>query len=255
MRTVKKTTLYFKEGTSDKVYEVAAGLTASVWGFKGPVDPDTPPRYNAAWEKPRYYGWQRKKDWLLTGFPRYGCFYGNKASQIGPHPMAICRSLAEGAMTAAGRLPRSPGVNGFDRLGADFWPVLINKRGKGAPLCGRYPESNWGQLKINFATAAILAPGKAGAVATGRLEMIREGLQETEARIFIEKALVGKKISGEPAVRLQKMLDVRVQAFLKARDNKGRNWPNSACPSANKCKCQVMGLGKPRAARSPGALA
>jgi len=215
-------------GAPNKVHGVDVGLTASVWGFKGPVDPDAPPRWNASWEKPHYYGWQRKPGWLLTGFPRYGCFYGNKASQIGPHPMAICRALAEGAMTAGGKIAKSPGCNGFDRMGADFWPVLAGSRGRSLPICGRYPESNWGQLKINFATAAILAPGKNGAVPTGRLEMIREGLQEAEARIFIEKALVGKKISGPDAARLQKLLDVRVKDFLKGRGNKGRNWPKWA---------------------------
>ncbi len=212
-----------------KVHGVDAGLTASVWGIYGPVDPTVPiPPRKASYTKLRYYGWQRKKDWLLTAFPRYGCFYGNKVSQIGPHPLAMYRSLAEGAMTAGGKLSKSPGANGVERLGADFWPVLVDKRGRGSPICGRYPESGWGQLRINFATAAIVAPGKAGPVATERLEMLREGLQETEARIFIEKALVGKKISGPEAERLQKMLDERTHLFVKATTNKGRNWPQWA---------------------------
>jgi len=212
----------------NNVHGVPAGLTASVWGFKGPVDPDAPFRWNAAWEKHRYYGWQRKKGWLLTAYPRYGCFYGNRVSQLGPHPLAQYRSLAEGAMAAGGKIAKSPGCNGFDRMGADFWPVLVGKRGAGVPLCGRYPKSGWGSLKITTATTAIVAPGKNGPVATERLEMIREGLQETEARIFIEKALVGKKISGPDAARLQKLLDVRIKAFLKATTNKGRNWPKWA---------------------------
>ncbi len=208
-----------------EVHGVAAGVTASVWGFKGPVDPDAKPRYN--FMKRRYYGWQRKKGWLLTAFPRYGCFYGNALSPHKPGALAMYRCAAEGAMTAVGRPKHSPGVNGLERIGADFWPVLKDKRGRGTVLCGRYPECHWGQLKIDAATAAILAPGKKGAVATGRLEMLREGLQETEARIFIEKALVGKKISGEPAKRLQKMLDDRVKAFItaaKGRGSKNKTW-------------------------------
>ncbi|MHC4915600.1 MAG: RNA polymerase sigma factor [Planctomycetota bacterium] len=209
-------------GSPNKVHEADAGLTASVWGFKGPVDPDAPPRYD--FMKPRYYGWQRKKGWLLTAYPRYGCFYGNALNPFSPGALAMYRSAAEGAMTAVGRPKRSPGVNGFDRLGTDFWLVLKDKRGRGSPLCGRYPECHWGQLKISTATAAILAPGKKGAVATERFEMLREGLQETEARVFIERALVGKKISGEPAARLQKMLDDRTKEFLKASKSKGSKW-------------------------------
>ncbi len=209
-------------GGPSKVHGVDVGLTASVWGFRGPVDPDSPRKWR--WQKPRYYGWQRKKGWLLTAFPRYGCFYGNAISPFGPHPMAMYRSLAEGAMIASGKAKHSPGVNGFDRLGADFWPVLTDKRGRGSPICARYPESHWGQLKISHATSAILAPGKSGAVGTERLEMVREGLQEAEARIFIERALVGKKISGALATRMQKMLDDRTKAFLKGTKGKGSGW-------------------------------
>jgi len=208
-----------------KVYDTEAGVTASVWGIKGPVDPDAPPRYN--FMKPRYYGWQRKKGWILTSFPRYGSFYGNAMSLRSPYFLAMYRSAAEGAMIAVGRAKRSPGVNGVERLGTDFWPVLAGSRGRSRPICGRYPECNWGQLKITAATAAILAPGKAGPVATERFEMLREGLQEAEARIFIEKALVGKKISGAPATRLQKMLDERTKKFItasKGRGSKSKSW-------------------------------
>ncbi len=208
-----------------KVHEADVGLTASVWGVKGVMDPDAPRRWK--YMRPRYYGWQRKKGWLLTAFPRYGCFYGNALSPFSPNALAMYRSAAEGAMIATGRPKRSPGVNGFERLGTDFWPVLKDKRGRGSPICGRYPECRWGQLRIDAATAAILAPGKKGAVATERLEMLREGLQEAEARIFIEKALVGKKITGALATRVQKMLDDRTKEFIKAakgRGSKTKSW-------------------------------
>jgi hypothetical protein len=61
----------------------------------------------------------------------------------------------------------------------------------------------------------MLAPGRDGAVATHRFEMIREGLQEAEARVFIDRALVEKKITGELAKRCQEILDERTRAMLR----------------------------------------
>ena len=57
---------------------------------------------------------------------------------------------------------KEPGVRGFGRLGADFWPVLENRSGHNrGTLCGIYPESAWGQLRLCFATAYVLArPGR-----------------------------------------------------------------------------------------------
>jgi len=212
-------------GGPSTVHGVKAGLTASVWGMGGPKNPDRSTKWK--WQKPRYYGWKRSREWLLTAFPRYGCFYGGAVSPFTTQPLAVYRSVAEGAMTACGKAKHSPGCNGFDRMGADFWRVLKSKRGTGKPICGRYPESHWGQLKISTATSAILAPGREGAIATARYEMLREGLQETEARIFIEKALLdtAKRAQlGESAGRIQKMLDQRVKEFIKGTGDKGKNW-------------------------------
>ena len=57
-------------------------------------------------------------------------------------------------------------------------------------------------------------------LATERLEMLREGLQETEARIFIERALIDPAkratLGAELAERCQAMLDERVRDRLRA---------------------------------------
>jgi hypothetical protein len=212
-------------GGPDSVQGVKAAMTASVWGIGGPADPKAPRKWK--WQKPRYYGWKRDPSWRLLAFPRYGCFYGGAVSPFTTQPLAVYRSLAEGAMTASGKAKHSPGCLGYDRLGADFWPVLKDARGRASPICGRYPECAWGQLKISTATAAILAPGKDGAVASERFEMVREGLQETEARVFLEKALddAAKRAKlGKDADRIQKLLDDRTVAFRQAIGNKGKNW-------------------------------
>jgi len=105
------------------------------------------------------------------------------------------------------------GMHGQGRLGADFWPVIQDKRGRKYPLVGRYTETAWGQMSLRCCGCNILSPGKEGAISTVRLEMLRENVQEIEARIFIEKALADPdsraKLGDELAQRAQELLDER----------------------------------------------
>jgi len=107
------------------------------------------------------------------------------------------------------------GQCGHGRTGADFWPILGTGSRKKI-LAGRYTETRWGQLGIRCCGTSILAPGKNGAVATYRSEMLRENIQEIEARVFLEKALLDpgqkEKLGQEFAKRVQNMLDDRVRA-------------------------------------------
>lgn len=203
-----------------KIGDLPTGMAASVWGIGGMSDPAAAIKRHE--QKRRYYGW--KKKFRLVVFPRYGCFFGNAISPRSPQPLAMYRSLAEGAIVSQGQPKLSPGCKGFDRFGADFWRVLKDRRGRGFAIDARYPETTWGQLRISFATPAILAPGKDGAVMTDRFQMIREGLQEVEARIAIEKALLGNKLDKATAARLQKMLDDRVRGFIAGTLGKGKGW-------------------------------
>ena len=57
----------------------------------------------------------------------------------------------------------------------------------------RYPEASWSQLSL---TSSALAPGPDSAVATPRYEALREGIQETEAFIQIERALGDKAVAA-----------------------------------------------------------
>lgn len=106
---------------------------------------------------------------------------------------------------------------GFARVGADFWPALKDRRGRQVGmLAARYSKSSWWNLNL---ITSILAPGPDGAVATVRYEMLREGIQECEARIFIERALLDKDLRaklGEPlAKRCQDVLDERTRDMLR----------------------------------------
>jgi hypothetical protein len=65
-----------------------------------------------------------------------------------------------------------------------------------------------------------LDPGPTGPVATSRYEMMREGMQECEARITIESALLDPsakaKLGDALATRCQQLLDDRIWEELKA---------------------------------------
>jgi hypothetical protein len=154
------------------------------------------------------------------------------------------QGLAEAAIVSRGQPKYSPGIKGFDRIGADFWPVLKGKRGSGAPICGRYPECAWGQLRINLGSPSVLAPGKDGAVTTMRFEMLRQGLQQAEARVFIERILLNpaeKAMLGkEEAARIQKILDDRVRGLLAATKNRGKNWAQWGADFEK--HCSIYGL-------------
>jgi hypothetical protein len=94
-------------------------------------------------------------------------------------PQARWRHMAETSITGNTR--------GVGRLGADTWNVLRNRQGaRSGRVYQRYPESDWGYLNIR---SSLLAPGPQGALATVRYEVLREGIQDCEARIQIEKAL------------------------------------------------------------------
>ena len=119
------------------------------------------------------------------------------------------------------------GQRGVGRIGLDYWPVIKNTRGRRAGRAWeRYPKANWRNLNI---TDNLLAPGKDGPIATARFEMLREGVQECEARIFIQTALDAGKITGALADTCRKVLTDR-DAFLKKSAIvrwHGRPWFNS----------------------------
>ncbi len=118
-----------------------------------------------------------------------------------PREMALSSSLVEyrtklegwlGALSRSRSVyTKADGARGLGRLGADFWLVIKNSRGvPGASLAGRYPESYWGQLNLNYGVPHVLGKGKDGPVATVRSEAFRENIQETEARIAVERAVI-----------------------------------------------------------------
>jgi hypothetical protein len=107
---------------------------------------------------------------------------------------------------------------GIGRIGADFWPALRDGRGRRSGFAfSRFPENQWRGLDI---TNWLLAPGPDGPVGTARFENLREAVQECEARIVVERALLDddrRRRLGEPlAERAQALLDERQHALWRA---------------------------------------
>ncbi|MBM4040328.1 MAG: hypothetical protein FJ290_17615 [Planctomycetes bacterium] len=190
---------------ADKLFGQPVGYLADVWG--SPIAPDP--------AQTRLYGW--KAEFLRTTFPREG---SNTVKPLRTWSPLVQYRLALEGMSAAG-------LHGFGRMGADFWDVLDPKDplrstySRSLNLLGRYPESNWAQLYLGNSTPYVLVPGPQGALATARFEMIREGAQDVETRIFLEKALLDPasraRLGDGLAQRVQQVLDDRVRAVLLGR--------------------------------------
>jgi hypothetical protein len=119
-------------------------------------------------------------------------------------------------------------VAGQGRVGGDFW-VCIDRPGHGrSAIWNRYPPNDWIHLTPTNSVSHLLASGRKGAVATVRFEMVRQGMQEVEARIFIEKALLDPalraRLGEELAGRAQKVLDDRNRALRNGCPDRDVNW-------------------------------
>jgi hypothetical protein len=93
---------------------------------------------------------------------------------------------------------------GLARLGLDLWPVA-DAAGKSSRLIGRFPENRANRL-YRHATYAVTVPGPNGALATQRFEMLREGIQDAEARIVVERALKVGTLPEAVKARAEKVL-------------------------------------------------
>jgi hypothetical protein len=166
----------------------------------------------------RVCGWKLSQ--LRACFPRAGCNTIRPWGLGGPN---VQYHLAVEAALVAG-------VRGFGRLGADFWALPMGKVKRN--IIALYPETPWQALNMNNSHSYILAPGKDGPLATIRLEMVRDGLQQAEARVFLEKLLTDEASRtklGDPLARAcQQVLDDRTRALLVAITCGDLGWQNYA---------------------------
>lgn len=170
-------------GGGPMVYNLAkVGYRIRVWGIKHAVDRSL-------------MGW--KQSTLLNRYWRQRTFNA--------YPTAMWRQLSEFAVTGNQR--------GTGRLGGDFWKVLRDKKGQRVGrIYARYPQSNWRNLDIYV---SLLSPGLEGPGLTHHYVHFVEGVQESEARISIERALsnpaLKAKLPPGLADRCKATLDERLR--------------------------------------------
>jgi len=188
------------------------GMAVSLWGIGcAPVDP----------AEGRGYGWQNP--FWLAYYPREMSMF----TSLVEHRVKLERWI--GAVSRSETVySKAKGARGLGRLGADFWKVIPDSRGTLTDsLAGRYPESYWGQLNLNYGIPHLLGKGKNGPVPTVRSEAFRENLQEVEARVFIEKALTDDakraRLGDDLARRCREALDKRIRMCLHA-EGEGLPW-------------------------------
>jgi Glycoside hydrolase 123, catalytic domain/Glycoside hydrolase 123 N-terminal domain len=177
---------------------------AYVWNVRYAKDPGK-----------QLYGWKRPE--LYAEFRRFG--------SLNAWPPSTILLFSELQITGAQR--------GLGRVGADFWAVIKDKRGRRqGRVWERYPQSLWHSCNM---FSHMLNPGPTGPVASTRYEQMREGIQQCEARIAIEAALTDEtlkaKVGSDLAGRCQRLLDDRVWEELKAFSNlqlTGRSYATSA---------------------------
>jgi len=176
--------------SGQKVYNSPIGYVAFVWNNVLPKEPD----------KGRTYGWKRPD--LTTEYLRFNALNIQSLSGI--------LHAAELNITGQQR--------GLGRVGADFWPAIKDKKGaRRGYAVDRYPQSFWHSLNLS---SHMLVPGPRGPVALARYEVLREGLQECEARIAIERVLTDDalkaKLPPDLARRAQEVLDQRLRYLWRA---------------------------------------
>ncbi len=103
---------------------------------------------------------------------------------------------------------------GFGQMGGDLWPVNMDPSSppqNAKSLCQRY--TNEGSTGFDSAFFSILGPGGNGPAPTGRYQMLREGLQEAEVRMFVQDALLDHKdkLGPDLAKRCQEVCDEQVR--------------------------------------------
>ncbi len=195
------------------------GYCARAWGGDGKhIDPDFG----------RGYGWKNKRLPLRTVTREIFHLHSLPMLRVRLEAM-VTNIMPYSKFPKGAPQPKDYATHGIGRLGADFWPVLEDKRGRKGLLCARFPETIWGSIGIKHCGPFFLRPGRDGAIATAQIEMLRESSQNIEARVFIEKALNDEakraKLGEKLATRAQGLLDTRTRiAQLSAPAWGGRDF-------------------------------
>ncbi len=179
-------------GQQGQSFGVPFGYVMSVWGNKTPVRS----KVFGARDLPIKVAWHPRAD------------AHNDIRPTAPRGALRCSLERSLRMETIGIAP----------LGMDFWNLPSRGALEGAGA--------WNLSMSNFTTAALLAPGPEGPVSTARFEMLREGLQESEALHVVERALADpatqEKLGKELVGRCRGMLAERARCMAFAHAGEWR---------------------------------
>jgi Glycoside hydrolase 123, catalytic domain/Glycoside hydrolase 123 N-terminal domain len=203
-----------------KITNAKIGYLAFVWGTSPAPYPD----------KGRKYAWKGKRP--VATFPRYGSGAVGYVTNLAP--LSAYRVSLE-ALTCSG-------LKGFGWIGADFWHVLKDTRGRTSTVIDRYSYDRREHVGVGYAITSVLSPGPNGPVASERHELARQSLQEAAARVFLEKTLADKtkraKLGEQLAEKCQKLLDERITTILYGLTH----WDLVACSNWEESSARLYAL-------------
>jgi len=183
------------------------GYQSSVWGGFRFGDGGRQTNQKKAPVVESLHGWNNPQ--LATVFERN--------MNIDTYPCSRWRFFPETGITSE--------LRGVGRIGADYWKAIKDKRGKRRGwVHDRFSEGSWAGNRMNLVLCnPVLAPGPVEPKGTNRLLALGEGVQECEARIFIEQALLDsglrKKLGADLVERCEKTLDERLLIMWQSLSN------------------------------------
>jgi hypothetical protein len=175
-----------------------------------------------------FYGWQNP--YVVTAYPRdqYIDRILLRHYRFGAEAILLTGQrdppAGWGLSDFAGEFGRNTflGMRGFAPAGGDFWPVLGDRRGYhdiiarfNDPGAGHWdPRGSWSTVALNgFQNTFIVGDGQDGPVSSVQVEVLREGLQEAEARVFVQNALLqperAERLGPDLARRAKRLCDQR----------------------------------------------
>ncbi len=185
----------------DKIGPRETAVSVGVYGTPGRSGPGK--KYAYAWQDPRLWAvWPRTST----------CSVRENSTPL------FYRVFMDRVMIA--------GTSGIGNIGGDFWEVVKSADGRPRTIV----RGNWVQLTMGGwgTPARIIAAGAKGPIGTARLEMLREGIQDAEVRILIEKALVDPaklaKLGPAWEQRAREALDRYAKAIILAHPGGGKGF-------------------------------
>jgi len=145
-------------------------------------------------------GWRRKELWLQNS---RRAWFGSFVGCSGVDTPFLFRYWPEQTLTF--------GQRGLGRIGVDYWGIWR----KGCEVLNMKKARGRTKGTVGYAINNVLWPGEKGPEGSARLDALIEGIQETEARIFLEQALARGGLPAELTGRIRARLRRRSQATAR----------------------------------------